>query len=135
MYLLDTHVISEIRKINCGRGDENVKEWLRGVNSSSFFVSVLTVAEIEGGILSVSRRDTQQGKILQTWLNQVVLPFFATRVVSFDLEAALIFAELSVSDRDAMIAATALRRSLTLVTKNEEGFQIPKLKLFNPWQS
>jgi len=79
MFVLDTNVISELRKAKSGRADANVVSWAQTVSSSSLFISAITVLELETGILLVERKDPQQGAVLRSWLNTHVLPAFAER--------------------------------------------------------
>jgi predicted nucleic acid-binding protein len=137
MYLLDTNVVSELRKARAGKADENVAAWAAEVPSESLFLSVITIQELEIGILLVERRDPPQGSILRTWLEDHVLPAFATRILPVDVPIARRSATLHVPDprpvRDALIAATALIHGLTLVTRNVSAFEPTHAKILNPW--
>lgn len=70
MYLLDTNVVSELRKAKSGRADENVVRWAEGISTASLFLSVISILELETGVLLVERRDPAQGAILRSWLNE-----------------------------------------------------------------
>jgi predicted nucleic acid-binding protein len=135
MYVLDTNVISEIRKTS--KADANVLDWAKKVSTSSLYLSVITVLELEIGILSKERKDPVQGAILRTWLNSHVLPAFSERVLYIDLAVAQYCAKLHVpnpkSERDALIAATALVHGMTLVTRNVQDFYETGVSLHNPW--
>ena len=76
MYLLDTNVISELRKAKSGKADNNVVAWANNVSATRLFVSVITILELETGVLLVERRDPTQGAIFRSWLNVHVLPAF-----------------------------------------------------------
>ncbi len=138
MYLLDTNVISELRKVASNKADDNVVQWANSVSTPSLFVSVITILELETGILLVERRDSQQGAILRTWLNTHVLPAFSERILPIDTAIAQCCAKLHVpdprSDRDAMIAATALVHGLKMVTRNDEDFRPTGVDILNPWK-
>lgn len=138
MYLLDTNVISELRKANSAKADKKVLAWAESVLAASLYLSVVTILEIETGVLSIERRDQQQGKLLRTWLDTHVLPAFSDRIIAIDTPIAQCCAKLHVldprSDRDALIAATALVHGMTVVTRNAKDFQEIGVKLLNPWE-
>lgn len=137
MYLLDTNVISELRKAKVGKADENVVAWANGVSATRLFLSVITILEIEMGTLLVERRDPAQGAILRSWINAQVLPAFSHRILAVDTAIAQCCAKLHVpdprSDRDAIIAATALVHRMTVVTRNVGDFEPTGVDIFNPW--
>ncbi len=137
MYLLDTNVISELRKAKSGKADKNVVAWANGVSASGLFLSVITILEIETGMLLVERRDAAQGAILRSWINAHVLPAFSDRIIAVDTAVAQCCAKLHVpdprSDRDAIIAATAIVHGMIVVTRNVEDFKPTGVDLFNPW--
>ena len=137
MYLLDTNVISELRKAGSNKADLNVVEWAKDKSTSSLFISSITILEIEMGILQIERKDHKQGAIYRTWLNSQVLKAFSDRVLPFDTSIALKCAQLHVpdpkSERDAMIASTAIIHGLTLVSRNIKDFKHINIKLINSW--
>ncbi len=137
MYLLDTNVISELRKAKGGKADHRVTAWAESVPASSLFLSVVTILELETGILLIERRDPLQGALLRDWLDQHVLPAFDGRILAMDVTVALRCASLHVPDprphRDALIAATALVHGMTVVTRNWVDFKALGVKLLNPW--
>lgn len=139
MYLLDTNVISELRKAGDGKADANVIAWLSGVDAATFYLSAVTVMEIELGVLRIERRDAAQGGRLRTWMNNHILPEFADRTLSVDTAVALRCAALHVpdpcSERDAFIAATALVHGMTIVTRNTADFKATSVPLLNPWDA
>jgi predicted nucleic acid-binding protein len=137
MYLLDTNVISELRKAKSSKVDENIVTWANSVSTTTLFLSVITVLELEMGILSMERRDSIQGNTLRVWFNSHVLPTFSNRILVVDTAVAQSCAKLHVpnprSDRDALIAATALVHRMTVVTRNVADFEPIGVKILNPW--
>ncbi|KAE9641414.1 type II toxin-antitoxin system VapC family toxin [Pseudomonas sp. PB106] len=135
MYLLDTHVISELRK---PQADKNVVAWARTVIAPRMFISAITLKELETGVLRMERRDPVQGKVLRSWLKRHVMPAFDARILPVDAAVALRCAGLHVPDRanesDSLIAATALVHGLTVVTRNIADFQASGVALLNPWE-
>jgi hypothetical protein len=137
MYLLDTNVVSELRKAKAGKAHEKVAAWAARTPAASLFLSVITVQELEIGVLLAERRDPPQGAILRTWLEDHVLPAFADRILPVDTAIARRSAGLHVPDprpvRDALIAATALVHGLTLATRNVADLEPTGAKILNPW--
>ncbi len=137
MYLLDTNVISELRKAPTGKADLNVLRWAGSVAPETLYLSVITILELEMGILSMERRDHRQGLMLRRWMEEQVLPAFDGRVLPVDTAVARRCAELYVpdkrSERDAMIAATALVHRMRIVTRNINDFDLSAADLINPW--
>lgn len=137
MFVLDTNVVSELRKARTGKIDPNVAAWAESMDAADLFVSSITIMELELGILSVERRDAVQGSVLRSWLEQHVLPEFSGRTLSVDTAVALRCARLHVPDkrgeRDALIAATALVHGMTVVTRNVADFESTGVPIINPW--
>jgi len=135
MHLLDTNVISELRK--AARADALVRTWAENVPANSFWLSAITVLELEIGVLRVERRDAVQGAPLRQWLENWVLVRFGERILGVDIEIARRAAQLHVPDprpeRDALIAATALTHGLTVATRNISDFEPMGVALTNPW--
>ena len=138
MYLLDTNIISELRKVKSSKADERVIAWVNSVSASDLFISVITILELERGALLMERRDPVQGKLLRTWLNTHVFPAFSDRVLVFDTAVAKLCAKLHVPNRrpdhDAIIAATASVHDMIVVTRNVADFQFMDVEILNPWK-
>ena len=136
-FLLDTNALSEMRKIRLGRADPKLAAWSEQVSARDLFVSVITLQEIEQGLLLLQRCDAAQAGALRHWFDAQVLPLFAGRTLPVTTEIALCCARLNVPDpkpyRDGLIAATALVHGLTVVTRNEGDFSATGAALFNPW--
>jgi toxin FitB len=136
MYLLDTNVLSELRRRD--RTDPKVAAWADDIDAGDLFLSAITILEIEAGTLMVQRRDEAQGAMLRAWIDGKVLPAFAGRILPVDTVVAQRCARLHVPDpraeRDALIAATALAHRLTVATRNIADFQAMGVGLLNPWR-
>ncbi len=137
MFLLDTNVLSELRKASAGKADPHVVAWLSAQDAASFYISSVTLMELDLGILLLERRDPGQGARLRAWMDAYVLPEFSERTVSVDRAVALRCARLHVPDprpeRDAFIAACALVHGMTIVTRNVADFSPMGVSLINPW--
>jgi hypothetical protein len=138
MYLLDTNVVSELRKVHSGKANPNVASWAENVDAANLFVSAITIMELELGVLSIERKDATQGAMLRVWLEQHVLPEFSVRTLPIDTTVAQRCARLHIPDkrgeRDALIAATALVHGMTVVTRNVADFQSTGVTILNPWE-
>jgi len=137
MFILDTNVVSELRKAK--KTHQNVKKWAQPLSAAGLYISVISVLELEIGILLIERRDQEQGRILRTWMDRHVLPTFSGRILAIDTAVAQRCAMLHVpnprSDRDALIAATALVHGLTVATRNVADFERMGVGVLNPWES
>ncbi|MFA7264248.1 MAG: type II toxin-antitoxin system VapC family toxin [Caulobacter sp.] len=138
MFLLDTNVVSELRKAGSGKADPDVAEWASIRSGVDLFLSAITLLELERGVLGMERRDPIQGAQFRRWLDHQVLPTFAGRVLPVDETVARRAAALHVPDprpdRDALIAATALVHGMTVVTRNIGDFAPTGVSLLNPWR-
>lgn len=135
MYLLDTNVVSELRK--AARADPVVSGWAEAVPAGKFWLSAITVLELEIGVLRIERRDPVHGASLRRWLEEGVLVRFGERILDVDVAVAKCCGTLHVPDprpeRDALIAATALVHGLTVVTRNIGDFEGTGAAVLNPW--
>jgi len=118
MFLLDTNVVSELRKVASGKANEHVRRWIKQAERRSLHVSAITIEELEIGTLRMERRDAAQGMMLRRWLEEHVLPAFDPRPI-----------------RDAYIAATALAHGLTVVSRNTRDFSACGAPVLDPWQA
>jgi predicted nucleic acid-binding protein len=136
MFLLDTNVISELRRRD--KANRNVAAWANALPAASAFLSVVSILEIELGALLMARKDAAQGAVLRAWIDQQILIRFEGRVLSIDTAVAQQCARLHVPDpqteRDALIAATALVHGLTVVTRNVADFERTGVAIMNPWE-
>jgi predicted nucleic acid-binding protein len=137
MFLLDTNVVSELRKAKSRKADPNVVAWASSVPTGALYLSAITILELETGILLLHRRDPAQGAIMRSWMDGHVLPAFADRILPVDTAVALQCARLHVpdprSERDALIAATALVHGMTVATRNVADFQPMNVQWLDPW--
>jgi len=137
MFLLDTNVVSELRKARSGQANKKVVAWAKQLPATSLFVSAITILELELGVQLAERRDPRQGAVLRQWLDGNVLVAFTGRVLPIDTEVAVACARLHVpdprSERDALIGATALVHGLTVATRNVSDFRAMNVAIHDPW--
>ncbi|MFT3969501.1 MAG: type II toxin-antitoxin system VapC family toxin [Micropruina sp.] len=135
-YLLDTNVVSELRKSK-RRADPGVRSWVAARVVSDLYLSVITVLEVEVGIARLARHDPAQASRLQAWLDDELLQAFSRRILAVDIPVARYAARLHVPDprpkRDALITATAAVHGLTVVTRNVKDFDSLGVAVVNPW--
>lgn len=138
MYLLDTDVVSELRKVKAGKAHPNVAAWSAAVAPTETFLSAISVLDLERGVLRIERRDAAQGAVMRAWMDGHVLPTFGGRILPIDAAVARCCAKLHIPDprpeRDALIAATALIHGMTVVTRNVEDFEPTDVAILNPWE-
>jgi predicted nucleic acid-binding protein len=132
MFLLDTNVVSELRK---PRPHGAVVAWLRGVDDKQLYLSAVTLGEIQAGIELTRDQDPAKAAEIEAWLDQVaqaynVLPMDA---VVFRQWAQLMHGKSNTLYEDAMIAATASQHHLTVVTRNVADFKTLGVKILNPF--
>jgi toxin FitB len=139
MYLLDTNVLSELRKIKAGKADKRVKRWANSVESNDLYLSAITVQEIDIGVLLLERKDPIQAQVFRRWLEDQVLPSFGNRILPVDISVARKSARFHIPNpkpmRDSLIAATAAAHSMIVVTRNVSDFDLPNVTVLNPWNS
>lgn len=137
MFLLDTAVISELGRLD--KADRIVVAWASSIPAASFFLSAISILEIELGALLIARKDAAQGAILRSWIDDQILPRFEARILAVDTAVAQRCARLHVPDpraeRGALIAATAMVHGLTLGSRNVADFEPTGVALLNPWIS
>lgn len=138
MYLLDTNIISELKKLDSGKIHPQVQRWAYSINLMQTKISVVSIIEIRTGILSLARKGQAQAASFDNWFTNRLLPAYRTRTLSVDTKVALICAQLHIPTKrpinDAYIAATAIAHNLTPVTRNMRDFQGLPLMLENPFE-
>lgn len=138
MYLLDTNIVSELRKLETGKIHPQVYRWIKSNGFTHTYISAVTLAEIQTGILSLARKDQAQAASLDNWFTNRLLPAYRTKTLPVDTKVALIYAQLNVPNKrpinDAYIAATAIAHKLKLVTRNIQDFQGMPITLENPFE-
>ena len=139
MYLLDTVVVSETRKIRSGRADPGVASWVARVDHDLAYISAITIQELELGVLLAERRDPTSGAVLRHWLDNDVYEAFDGRILPVDATVARAAASLHVPNpapvSDALIGATAIANNMVLATRNTRDFgRFRGLEVLNPWE-
>jgi len=133
-YLLDSKLISETRKI---RADAGVMAFLAAADATRLFLSVLTLGELRKGVEAKRRADSATADRLGAWMDRIETTF-ADRILPVDTPAARLWGELSARRTlpviDTLIAATAISRGLTLVTRNTRDVAATGVPLFDPWE-
>jgi predicted nucleic acid-binding protein len=134
-FLLDANVLGELRLARTG--NENVIAMVDSIPRNLQFISVITLLEVEQGVLRKERQDPAQGAKLRIWLDNAVRPNFSERILPVTETVALRCARLHVPDkkpeRDALIAATALVHDLAVITRNVKDFSPMNVAVLNPW--
>ena len=138
MFVLDTNVVSELRKVRSGKANPGVAAWAETVSSAELFISAITIQELEHGVLLMERSDPTQGALLRAWLDQSVTAAFTNRVIAVDERVARSAAALHVPNpapfRDALIGATALVHKMAVVTRDLKDFRrFHGVDVLNPW--
>jgi len=136
MFVLDTNIVSELRKKSTGRANAGVVDFVERFDPALFYLSVVTITELEIGVRLLMRRDERQAKQLRFWLDNDVAMTFTGRILPVDERVAVECAKLHVPDprpdRDAYIEATALVHKMQLVTRNVADFR--QVKVLNPFK-
>jgi predicted nucleic acid-binding protein len=134
MYLLDTVVLSELRK---WRRDPSLVNWLEHVRPTDVYLSVVTIGEVEKGIAKQQRQDPAFAERLAGWLDRI-LRHYATRILTIDLSVARRWGRLADAHghagADLLIAATAIEHGLAVVTRNVRHFEGTGVPLVNPFR-
>ena len=137
-WLLDTNVISELRKRHC---DPHVRSWSERQTPASFFLSRVTIAEIRFGIERVAEGSNFRTE-LEAWLQDTLRPWFAHRILEIDEQVILTWRRMvetgrrqtyTFSQPDLLIAATAAVHDLCVVTRNLSDFEMAAVSVINPW--
>jgi toxin FitB len=138
MFLLDTNIISESRKLGTSRIDPHAALWFAQVDVETSFVSAMTIFELERGVRQMERRDAKQGLVLRHWFEDLIMATYEHRTLPLSRAVALVCAGLHIpdpkSERDAWIAATAIEAGLTLVTRNVADFANIGVGIVNPFE-
>lgn len=140
MYLVDSNIVSALRKASSGRANEGVVAWAQSVPAESLFISAITLMELEKGVRLKARQDPAAGEVLRRWLMERVIQAFQGRVLPVDAAVALESAAYHVPSprplADSLIAATAKVHGFCVVTHNArdfEPFQVHGVRFSNPW--
>ena len=132
-YLLDTDILSAIRRM---QRDPNLEKWLRSINPADVYLSVVTIGEVERGIIQQRRINRAFAEDLQRWLD-TILQRHEQRILPLTVSIARrwgqLRGELGYSSADLMIAATALEHNLTVATRNTLHFESTHVSLINPY--
>ena len=134
MYLLDTNIISELRR---PKPHGAVLEWFKNITEEDLFISAVSIGEIQSGIELTRVKDKKKAETLEQWLQSIsnihnVLPMTGS---TFKLWAKLMHSQTNTVREDAMIAATAIEKDLIVVTRNTKDFKRFKLQLLNPFEA
>ena len=134
VYLLDTNIVSELRKVRPRRA---VVSWLEGVADADLYLSAVTLGEIQAGIEITREQDVAKAAEIEAWAEQVATAYnvLSMDAATFRLWAKLMHRRSNTVYEDAMIAATALVHKLTVVTRNVRDFERFQVPLFNPFEN
>jgi toxin FitB len=142
-YLLDTCILSISRKFNHSRSDK-LRYWLRQHRETSYFISAISIGEIQTGISKLKQDNLEKKKAFETWLISDVIPSFEHRILGIDLHTCFLWGQIRGEAQkrgyvlppiDALIAASAIQHQLTLVTENTKDFLFTGVSLFNPFST
>ncbi|MHB8544098.1 MAG: PIN domain-containing protein [Leptospirales bacterium] len=132
MYLLDTNIVSELRKV---RPHGAVLSWLEGVDDSDLHLCSVTLGEIQSGIEITREQDAIKAAAIESWADQVAVAYnvLSMDAATFRIGAKLMHRQSDAVYEDALIAACAIRHNLTVVTRNVRDFERFQIPLFNPF--
>ncbi|WP_342269727.1 type II toxin-antitoxin system VapC family toxin [Rickettsia endosymbiont of Orchestes rusci] len=134
-YLLDTNIISELRKKT---PDIRVMEWFSNIHPSQLYLSCLTIGEIKIGVLKIAKKDKATSLGLMKWLDSLIIDY-AEKIIGVNLEICEEWAELMSIDStnaiDSLIAAQAKQRNIILVTRNIKHYSMFDIRIFNPFDT
>lgn len=132
-YLLDTNILSELRR---SRPDRSVERWYEATSDGDMFLSVMTIGEFRKGLARLRRKDADRADALDQWLERVLQPY-AARILPITPEIATVWGDLNdpepVPIIDAFLAATAIVHDMVLVTRNVKDFERTGVRLLNPF--
>ena len=135
MFVIDTNVISELRLP--AKADPRVMAWSKSIPFDQTFLSVMSILELEVGVLRLERKDKSRALVLREWLDMEIAQNFSGRILVVNEPVARVCASLHVprtkSYRDVLIAATAIVHGMTLVTRSVADFKMPGVRVLNPW--
>ena len=133
MYLLDTHVVLELRKAGVAQSDPGLTAWAAGIPRQRLFLSALSLLEIENAAARLGRKDRAAGLAVRAWIDERVMPAFDGRILPVDAAVVRRRAQLPYANtRDGLLAATALEGGFTLVTHRVAAFRAGRVKVLNP---
>lgn len=137
MFIVDTNIVSDLRKP--GKAPPSLVAWAQSQPPSAIYISVVSMWELEYGILLKAHSDLAQGKVLKDWFEQSVISAYTGRILPICFDVMRVCAPMHVPDkrpeRDALIAATAIVHNMTVVTRNENDFAGMNCPLLNPWKA
>jgi hypothetical protein len=139
MYLLDTDILSELREARAHKRNRKLATWAASVDAEAFFISAISLQEVEIGILEVERDGVEKAAGLRAWLTRQVLRHFHGRVLPIDAEVALRTAKLYAHEARtvsaATIGATAQVHGLTVVTRFPDRYREQGIDAISPWEA
>lgn len=139
-YLLDTCILSKLRKLNI-HPNRTLEGWINKHAESTYFINVLSLGEIQKGISKLGDQDHRHKMTLENWLGGELIPRFGNRILSIDRQTVSIWGEMcGLSQKkglilpviDALLAASAIQHQLILITENTKDFIHTGARLFNP---
>jgi len=137
-YLLDTCVISELIK---PKPEKSVAEWIKGINESFLFLSVLTLGEIHKGINKLPA--SKKRRTLERWVSEDLCQRFENQIITITMEIARVWGEMqgkaeskgdTIPVIDGFLSATAIAHDLTIVTRNTNDMEKTGVSIYNPWE-